>query len=392
MRSSRLPSDLTLNATTRTLDALKRRGVSVVDLTVSNPTRVGLDYPEDLLAPLADPAALVYEPQPLGLPAARAAVSDDFARRGLTVPVERIALTASTSEAYAWLFKLFCDAGDSVLVPRPSYPLFEHLTVLESVDARPYRLDYEAGWRLDLSELADAIDDRTRAILVVSPNNPTGSFLHADDLSSVAALCEAKGIVLIGDEVFADFAFDPAARGPSVLEARDVVSCSLGGLSKSAGLPQVKLGWIGFGGPEARVRGVMEGFEVVADTYLSVSTPVQTALPTLIERGAHVREQIHARVCRNLAAVREAVTAHPSISLLDGAGGWSAVLQVPAYRSEETLVLELLTEDHVLIHPGFFFDFEREAFIVVSLLVDPDAFDRGMALVLARAARAAGTS
>jgi alanine-synthesizing transaminase len=392
MRSTRLPLDLSLNATTRTLAALRRRGLAVIDLTASNPTRVGLRYPEDLLEPLADSRALIYDPQPLGLPAAREAVSADFARRGVAVPPDRIALTASTSEAYAWLFKLFCDAGDSVLVPQPSYPLFEHLTVLESIEARPYRLDDHGGWRIDAGELARAIDDRTRAVLAVSPNNPTGSFLHCDDLMMLARLCEARGMALIGDEVFTDYALDPAQRGPSVLEAADVVSCSLGGLSKSAGLPQVKLSWIGFGGPEARVREVIEAFEVVADTYLSVSTPVQQALGALIERGAEVRAQIQARISRNLAALREAVARVPSISLLDAAGGWSAVLQVPAYRSEEALVLELLTKDHVLVHPGYFFDFARGAFIVVSLLPEPDVFDRAVALTLARASRSGDAS
>ena len=387
MKSSRLPSDLSLNATTRTLEALRRRGLSVIDLTASNPTRVGLHYPADLLSALADPAALVYDPQPLGSLTAREAVCADFARRGLSVPPECTALTTSTSEAYAWLFKLFCDAGDSVLVPRPSYPLFEHLTVLESVEARQYRLEYSGQWRIDVGELSAAIDDRTRAILVVSPNNPTGSFLHKDDLVALAALCQSKQIALIGDEVFTDFGFDPELRHPSVLEAEGVVSCSLGGLSKSAGLPQVKLGWIGFGGPAARVREVIDAFEVVADTYLSVSTPTQVALPALIERGSDVRDQIRRRIRRNLDALRKAVSGFPSISLLDVEGGWSAILQVPAYRSEESLVLELLTQDHVLVHPGFFFDFDREAFIVVSLLVEDALFDRGIERVLTRASQ-----
>jgi alanine-synthesizing transaminase len=387
MRSSRLPSDLSLNSTTRTLEALRRRGLTVVDLTVSNPTRVGLHYPEDLLSALADPAALVYDPQPLGSTIAREAVSADFARRGLRVAPDCIALTASTSEAYAWLFKLFCDAGDSVLVPRPSYPLFQHLTVLESVEARAYRLDYNGHWRIDLGELSAAIDDRTRAVLVVSPNNPTGSFLHRDDLVALEELCRSKQIALIGDEVFTDFGFDVGMRHPSVLSAEGVVSCSLGGLSKSAGLPQVKLGWIGFGGPAPRVREVIEAFEVVADTYLSVSTPIQVALPVLIERGSAVRDQIMARIRRNLGALRHAVSRFPSISLLDVEGGWSAILQVPAYRSEESLVLDLLTQDHVLVQPGFFFDFDREAFIVVSLLVEDDLFDRGIERVLTRASQ-----
>jgi aspartate/methionine/tyrosine aminotransferase len=387
MTSSRLPPDLSLNATTRTLDAIRRRGIDVIDLTVSNPTKVGLDYPGDLLDGLGAPAALVYEPQPRGLPAARAAVAADFARRGRDVPPDRVVLTASTSEAYAWLFKLLCDAGDSVLVPRPSYPLFEHLTVLESVEARPYRLEYHGTWRIDLESVVAAIDDRTRALLVVSPNNPTGSFLHRDDLVALAEVCAARELMLIGDEVFSDYAFVPVPHAASVLDAADVVTCSLGGLSKSAGLPQVKLGWIAFGGPDDALAPVLDRMDIIADTYLSVSTPVQQALPALIERGALVRAQIQSRIARNLEALRRAVAGTPSVSLLDVEGGWSAVVQVPAYRSEESLVLELLTADHILVHPGFFFDFEREAFLVVSLLVPPADFDRGVAVTIGRAAK-----
>jgi aspartate/methionine/tyrosine aminotransferase len=388
MRSSRLPSDLSPNATARALDELRRRGVPVVDLTVSNPTRVGLNYPPDLLTPLGSPRALVYDPQPLGLWSAREAVSADFARRGLSVAPDRIGLTASTSEAYALLFKLLCDAGDGVLVPQPSYPLFEHLTVLESVIARPYRLEYHGGWRIDVDHLRSAVDDLTRAVLIVSPNNPTGSFLHHDDLVAVAELCASQDMALIGDEVFADFPLDAAPHAVSALAATDVVACSLGGLSKSVGLPQLKLGWIAFGGPPDRVAATLSAYEVVADTYLSASTPVQIAVSSLLQRGAAIRTQIQTRIRRNLDALREAVSRSPSVSVLGVEGGWSAVLQVPAYRSEEALVLELLVEDRVLVHPGYFFDFESEAYLVVSLLAEPATFDRGADCVLARASRA----
>ncbi len=384
MRSSRLPPDLSVNATTRTLQALRRRGLMVIDLTESNPTRVGLRYPSDLLEPLGSPASLVYEPQPLGAWAAREAVARDFERRGLSISASRVALTASTSEAYSLLFKLFCDAGDAVLVPRPSYPLFDHLTVLESIEARPYRLEYHGHWRIDLDQLRQAVGDRTRAVLVVSPNNPTGSYLHQDDLEAVAELCASHDMVLIGDEVFADYPLDSSKRAPSVLEAPDVATCSLGGLSKSIGLPQVKLGWIGFSGPASRLDDIIGAYEVIADTYLSVSTPVQTALPVLLDRGAPIRAQIQERLARNLQSLRELVRQTPAITVLDVEGGWSAVLQVPAYRPEEALVMELLTLDHVLVHPGYFFDFDREAYLVISLLVEPAAFDRGVSQVIAR--------
>jgi aspartate/methionine/tyrosine aminotransferase len=392
MPSHRLPDDLTVNATTRTLRTLRQRGIVVTDLTASNPTQSGFHYPEDLLSALGSAQGLSYEPQPLGLQSAREAVAQEFARRGDHVPVQNIALTASTSEAYAWLFKLLCDPGDNVLVPRPSYPLFEHLTVLESVSARPYRLEYHGSWRIDLHDLRHAIDQRTRAVLVVSPNNPTGSYLHAADLGALDELCAAHDLMLIGDEVFVDFPLQPAPQAASVLTAERAVACSLGGLSKSVGLPQVKLAWIAMSGPAAKLETLMTAYELIADTFLSVSTPVQVALPELLRRGADVRRQIQERILRNLQSLETAVGATPAVSLLHVEGGWSATLQVPAYRSEEQLVLELLTQDRVLVHPGFFFDFEREAFLVLSLLAAPDEFDRATARVLARASQPGGAS
>jgi alanine-synthesizing transaminase len=385
MSVSRLPADLSVNATARTLEAMRRRGIDVADLTESNPTAVGLPYPADLLAPLASPEALRYDPAPMGLVTAREAVSRDFARRGIIVPPARVALTASTSEAYALLFKLLCDAGDEVLVPQPGYPLFEHLTVLESVLARPYRLEYHGTWRVDVEHLRAGLGERTRAVLLVSPGNPTGSCLHADDLAAIADLCRSHGLVLIGDEVFADYPLDPAPQAVSVLAAGDVACCSLGGLSKAVGLPQVKLGWIAFAGPTPRLDELLPAYELIADTYLSVSTPAQVALPALLERGAVVRAAIQTRIRRNLDALRAAVAAAPAVTVLHCEGGWSAVLQVPALVSEEALVLRLLTDDHVLVHPGFFFDFAREAFLVVSLLVEPHVFDAAVAQVVRRA-------
>ncbi|HXG89363.1 MAG TPA: pyridoxal phosphate-dependent aminotransferase [Vicinamibacterales bacterium] len=387
MTSARLPRDLSPNAATRLLITLREQGIRVTDLTESNPTRVGLSYPEDLLTPLASPRALAYDPLPLGLLAARTAVSSDFARRGLDVAAERIALTASTSEAYALLFKLLCDPGDAVLVPQPSYPLFDHLTALESVRATPYRLEYHGTWRIDVDDLQRAVDQSTRALLIVSPNNPTGSFLHSDDLVAVAQLCSQHDLVLIGDEVFADYPLDASPRAVSVLQAADIPTCSLGGLSKSMGLPQLKLGWIGFGGPTVPVATLIDAYEVVADTYLSVSTPVQAALPELLTHALPLRQQIQTRLERNLVALRAAAAAVPEVRVLRVEGGWSAVLQVPAYESEEAMVLDLLENDHVLVHPGYFFDFDREAFLIVSLLVEPAAFDEAVARVLRRVSR-----
>ena len=385
MVSSRLPNSIESNALARLIQAKRRGGAAIVDLTESNPTQVGLSYPDDLLAPLADARALEYEPQPLGLWAARAAVAADFRRRGIVLSADRVAMTASTSEAYALLFKLLCDAGDEVLIPHPSYPLFEHLTRLESVQAVPYALEYHGSWRIDVESLRRAITGRTRAILIVSPNNPTGSILHRDDLAALVDIAAAAQAPLIGDEVFADYRIDPAPHATHILADGDVLAFSLGGLSKSAGLPQLKLGWIGFGGPSDRVDEVLAAYEIVADTYLSVATPVQAASADLIERGAAIRSQILARVKRNLDALRRAAGTVPAVSVLPVEGGWSAVIQIPSVMTEESLVLALLEHDDVLVHPGYFFDFPREAFVVVSLLVEPALFDRAIPRVLARA-------
>lgn len=388
MISSRLPKSLELNAVSRALDAKRRSGAPVVDLTATNPTSAGFAYPKTLLEPLANPRALDYDPQPLGLWPARVAVAADFRRRGIALSADRVALTASTSEAYALLFKLLCDAGDAVLVPHPSYPLFEHLTQLECVRAVPYALEYHGTWRVDVESIRRAAGDRVRAILIVSPNNPTGSLLHGDDLAELSELAAARDWAIIGDEVFADYPLDPAPDATHVLAGGEALTFSLGGLSKSAGLPQLKLGWIGFGGPAAKVDEALAAYEVIADTYLSVSTPAQAAAAELIEQGAEIRAQILARARRNLASLRRLAAAHPSLDVLRVEGGWSAVIQVPHLHGEEALVLELLEKDNVLVHPGYFFDFAREAFIIVSLLVEPATFDAAIARVMTRASAA----
>jgi alanine-synthesizing transaminase len=385
MISSRLPADLSPNATARAALSLRARGIDIIDLTESNPTRVGLTYPDDLLDSLSDQRSSNYQPDPLGLRTAREAVAADFQRRGFSISPDRIGLTASTSEAYAFLFKLFCNPGDAVLVPQPSYPLFEHLTHLESVVPAAYALEYHGAWRIDLDSVRRSITDRTRALLVVSPNNPTGSFLHRDDLVHLSELCASHDMALIGDEVFADYALDDAPHACSVLAQADAVTCSLGGLSKAAGLPQLKLGWVAFAGPSSMLSSITSAYEVIADSYLSVSTPVQVAAPSLLRAGATIRVQIQERLAANLARLHQLAAEYPDVGVLRCEGGWSAVLQVPAIEGEESLVLQLLGEDHVLAHPGYFFDFEREAFVIVSLLVEPTSFERGAARLLARA-------
>lgn len=385
MFSTRVSSDLTPNRLSAALARLRDAHVAIDDLTESNPTRVGLEYPGRLLDALSHPAGLAYAPEPFGLPSARDAVVGDFRRRGMSIARDRVVLTASTSDAYSMLFKLLCDPGDEVLVPAPSYPLFEYLATLDSARPRPYQLEYHGEWSLDIDGLRRATTDRTRAVIVVSPNNPTGSYLKRAELDALALHCRAHGLALIGDEVFAEYVLDAEpARTTSVLAQRQALTFSLGGLSKGLGLPQVKLGWMVAAGPDDLVRPALERLEIICDTYLSVATPVQVGLPALLRDGAAIRTGIRDRVTRNYRALVKTAPAYPSVDVLPSEGGWYAVMQVPAMQSEESLVLQLLEHDHVLVHPGYFFDFPREAFLVLSLLPRPEIFDRAVSRVLAR--------
>ena len=305
--------------------------------------------------------------------------------QGVPVASDRIVLTASTSESYSMLFKLLCDPGDEVLVPCPSYPLFEHLTRLDGVASVPYPLEHHGRWTIDLDSLVGAISTRTRAVLVVSPNNPTGSYVSAAELEAVAAVCERHALALIGDEVFRSYPLATTdAFHPSVLEQGRALAFSLGGLSKSVGLPQVKLGWIGLGGPDALVGQALARLEVISDTYLSLSAPVQHAVATLLDDATTVRDQIADRVRHNASVLVDLTKQHPANRVLPPEGGWSAVIQVPATRSEEELVLDLLERQRVLVHPGYFFDFPREAYLVVSLLPEPGQFRQGISALLSQ--------
>ena len=382
--SARVSSNLTPNRLSTALAGLKAQGRPILDLTVSNPTAVGLDYPDDLLAPLGVRQALGYASEPFGMLTARQAVSLDYARRGLQMPADRIALTASTSEAYSLLFKLLCDPADEVLIPRPSYPLFEHLTRLDAVRTVPYDLEYHGRWVLDRASLERASSSRTRAVLVVSPNNPTGSYVTGRELREIATICRAVGAALVCDEVFADYplAADRAADAGHAPELDDVLGFNLGGLSKSVGLPQAKLAWIGVSGPESIVRMALQRLEIACDAYLSVSTSVQCATGELLDRGAVVRRQISERVRANLLFLVSRTAETPACRVLAPEAGWSAVVQVPSFVSEEELILELLTNDGVLVHPGYFFDFAAESFLVLSLLPMEDVFSEGVSRIM----------
>jgi len=384
MFSERTRWDLRPNRLAERLAAKRASGARVLDLTETNPTRVGLSCPDDVLAPLAGAEARRYEPQPFGLPAAREAVAADFARRGSAVEPDRVVLSASTSEAYAFLFKLLCDPGDEVLVPRPGYPLFDFLATLESVQVRTYPLQYDGEWHVDLAALRAALGRRTRAVVVVSPHNPTGACLKHGEQAALEALCAAHGVALVSDEVFADYVFreDPR-RAASLARDGPALAFALGGLSKSCGLPQLKLAWTAVTGPEPLRHDALARLEVVADTYLSVSTPVQVAAPGLLARREELQAPIRARVRWNLDVLRGAIGPGCAASLLEPEGGWSAVLRVPATRSEEERVTRLLEERDVLVHPGFFFDFDHEAYLVLSLLPPEADFAEGVARLVA---------
>jgi aspartate/methionine/tyrosine aminotransferase len=299
------------------------------------------------------------------------------------VDADSVLLTASTSEAYAFLFKLLCDPGETVLVPAPSYPLFEYIAGLESVRTITYPLRYADEWRLDVAAVAEGIGPGTRAVVVVSPNNPTGSFLKRTEARALLSLAAERGLALISDEVFADYAWEPdARRAPSLAGDGPALAFTLGGLSKSCGLPQLKLGWIVLSGPETLRTEALERLEIVADTYLSVSTPIQRAASAVLVRGAELQALIAARVAHNHRVLRERLDSASPVSLLHSEGGWTAVLRVPATVPEEDRVLRLLDEDDVLVHPGYFFDFPAEAFLVLSLLPEPQVFAEGLARLL----------
>jgi alanine-synthesizing transaminase len=377
----RVPPHGEVNAITRAVQRLRAAGDRLIDLSASNPTAVGLPYPPGILDALADDRALHYEPHPLGLRSAREAVAAEFARRGAMVDPDHLVLSASTSEAYSWLFKLLCDPGDAVLVPRPSYPLFEYLSALEGVRTVQYPLVYHGRWEVDVDAMASA-PDNTRAVLAVSPNNPTGSFLGARDLAALTELCRRRGWALIVDEVFADYPVDVESPVTDIATRADVLAFTLGGASKAVGLPQVKLGWTLVGGPADRRDEALSALEVIADTFLSVSTPVQVGAPRLLREGASIRAAIHQRVVANLMAARDLAAAHPASTLLPVEGGWSLLVRVPAARNEERIVIDLLERERVLVHPGFFFDLPHEAFLVVSLLPESDAFAAGFERML----------
>jgi len=373
-RPRRIPADLSLNR----LAVVRARMAEIpFDLTQSNPTACGIPYPPDLLQGLADPRGLRYEADPLGPRPARAAIAAGYQRWGVEVDPDRMFLTASTSEAFSFLFRLLADPGDSILVPAPSYPLFDHLARLDGIEARTFALDPDDGWRIDFPTL-ERQGNGVRAVIVVHPNNPTGSFVHPEDGNRLAALCRDRGWALIADEVFLPYTLEGGPGVDDSLAAIDGCLCfALGGLSKSVGLPQLKLAWIVASGPDGDVEVALEGLEYIADAYLPVSTPVASAAPRLLSEGAAVREAICARCRVNLETLHRLAADHPPVDVLPVGGGWSAVLRVPAVIGDEELCLRLLEDRGVAVHPGLFFGFPSEGYLVISLLPPEAVFNDG---------------
>jgi alanine-synthesizing transaminase len=382
MFAERTNWNLAGNRLSEALARYRANGKRLFDLTASNPTECGFEYnSEAILAALQNPAALRYEPNPKGLESARLAVKQYYFERGTLIPFEDIVLTTSTSEAYSFVFRLLCNPGDELLIPAPSYPLFGFLADIQDVKLARYPLVYDHGWQIDFHTLQAAITPRTRGVIVVNPNNPTGHFVKERELAKLNELCSARGMALIADEVFLDFALDKA-RPVTFAGNAGALTFAMSGLSKIAGLPQMKMAWVIASGPEELKRQALERLEVIADTYLSPNAPVQLATPMFLEQRHGFQKQIMMRVRKNLTELDRQLAVQKACSRLEVEGGWYAVVRVPATRSDEERAIELLTGEDVYVHPGHFFDFATEGYLVVSLIAQEEEFAVGIGRVL----------
>lgn len=357
---------------------------TLLDLSSSNPTSCFADYPHAFIRKaLADIDEFGYEPAPFGLYEARLEVSRYYARRQIEVDPDRIVLTASTSEAYALLFKLLCDPGDQVLIPSPSYPLFEYLAALENVCLTPYHLNYDGAWYYDFADLRNRINERTRAIIIVNPNNPTGSFLTAEERNELVEIATRQQLPIISDEVFMDYDLTPrAGLSKTLIDCDGAPSFSLNGLSKAAGMPQLKLAWIVLNGPASERALARERLELISDTYLSVASPVQKALPSLLDAGESFQKSVRRRLNGNVLQV-DTLLYGTAAHRLTMDGGWSAILQVPRTRTEDQWISNLWKNQEVVVQPGYYFDLSSEAYLVVSLLTEPAVLSEGLRRIAA---------
>jgi alanine-synthesizing transaminase len=382
MFSQRTNWNLAPNPYTRAVDEHRRAGREVLDLTASNPTAVGLHYDAEFLGSLSDPAALHYGPDAKGMRRAREAVSDYYAARGERIPPENLVLTTSTSEAYSFVFRLLCDPSDEVLIPAPGYPLFDFLAGIQDVRLKPYGLFYDHGWHLDTHSIRTAITGRTRAIMAVHPNNPTGSYVHPREAAELNAICSERELALVIDEVFLDFAHDGEPR-PSFITNSAALTFTLSGLSKIAGLPQMKFAWVGVSGPEKLVAQAIERLEVIADTYLSMNAPIQLAAPAMFAARESFQAQLMARVRSNLAELDAQLARQSLCRRLEVEAGWYATLRVPARGPDEELAIELLQKHDVLVHPGHFYEFCGDGYLVLSLITPEEEFREGVKRLIA---------
>jgi aspartate/methionine/tyrosine aminotransferase len=382
MFSRRTRWNLETNSFTRAVHQYRRSGAEVFDLTASNPTQVGLKLDADaVLRAISHFEALEYDPQPLGLHTARLAIAEYYdSLRGEVVP-ERLLLTTSTSEAYSFAFRLLCDPDDEVLIPTPSYPLFEYLAQIQDVRLVPYELVYDHGWQIDFHSLERAITARTRAIILVNPNNPTGSFVRESERSQLNHFCREHSLALIVDEVFFDFNLS-ADSFASFARNREVLTFTLSGLSKVAGLPQMKVAWIATTGPKELVEPALERLEVIADTYLSMSAPIQHAIPEFLKFRTTFQAQLMERLRTNLSELDRQLNCQKTLTRLALDGGWYATVRVPVTRSDEQLAIALLEETGVLTHPGHFFDFVSDGYLVLSLMTPEREFAEGVARLM----------
>jgi alanine-synthesizing transaminase len=374
--SKRTAWDLGETAWARELARLRAAGVKLYDLTASNPTACGFHYDEAaLLAPFHNRRSLQYHPDPKGLRPAREAVSRYYSDYGAQVDPDQIILTTSTSEAYSFLFRLLCDPGDEVLIGRPGYPLFDFLAQLDDVVLKPYDLFYDHGWHLDAAALRRQITPRTRAVVVVHPNNPTGHFAHRAELE---AICREYGLALIIDEVFLDYGHGDQPGRSFAEGGHPVPTFVLSGLSKIAGLPQMKAAWLACFAPAEALNRL----EVISDTFLSMNSPIQGAIPAWLDRRTSLQRQIRHRVGTNLKALDKVLSQQTLISRLEVEAGWYAVLRVPGLRSDEDTAFALLREKSVVIHPGSFFGFAGQGWLVISLLAEDGEFLTGVSNVV----------
>jgi hypothetical protein len=391
MFSSRTHWRLTPNRLSKEIEDLRRRGLPLLDLTESNPTQCGFAFnTQAIFEALANPRALSYQPDPRGLLVARQAVASYYAERGITLDPEQIFLTTSTSEAYSYVFRLLADSADTVLAPQPSYPLFDFLAGLNDVRVIPYPLIYDQGWQIDLPTIEKRLEARTRAILVVHPNNPTGSFVRRRELAELLAFCQGQGVALVADEVFADYAWeaDPQ-RVVSHAAATEALTFTLSGLSKISALPQMKLAWLVVNGPPQLLQSGLARMEIIADTYLSLSAPLALALPELLETRRSLQPQILERVTSNLKLLDTRLASAQPVSRLVVEGGWYVILRLPSIRTDEEWAMDLASQDCVLVHPGHFYDFGSVGHLVISLLTQPEVFEEGIARILKRVANSA---